>query len=283
MKYIGLAAVALLMALQNFFTKQYNRKASAFNVWFYSGMGALGALLFFLINAHFRVQWIPAVVPYAACFAFFIGCAIIGGALAIRTGLFSLSTLAISYSLIIPTLYGVLFLEEAIGILGYTGIVLLLLSLFLLNKQKEEEGKFSLQWLIWVFVAFAGNGLCSTVQKMQQIAFVGAYKNELMIYAEIMLAVLFLLTGWLTGREKGKEMQGASVLGLSWGVANGIVNYLVMVLTGVLPTALLFPMISAGGIVAAFVLAITIYRERLSALQITGYICGTISVILLNL
>ena len=203
--------------------------------------------------------------------------------MAIRTGMFSLSSLMTSYSLIIPTLYGILFLGDSIGAWGYSGIVLLLISLYLLNGKKQDGEHFSFRWLLWVLIAFAGNGLCSTVQKMQQLAFEGGYKNELMIYAMALLTVVFLLAGFLTGKNRKAEIKDAALPGLFRGAANGIVNYFVMVLTGVLPTAIVFPMISAGGIVVAFVLAITIYKEKLSGMQIAGYIIGTASVILLNL
>ncbi len=283
MEYVWLTAVVILMALQNFLTKEYERRAAAFNVWLFSGITTLGALLFFLVNAGFRVPIVSALLPYSIGFALFFGCSMTGLAMAIRTGMFSLSALVISYSLIIPTLYGILFLGEPIGIWGYAGILLLLISLYLLNKQKKGEAKFSLRWLFWVFVAFVGNGLCSTVQKMQQLAFDGEYKNALMIYAMALLTVVFLLMGIITGKERRRELREASGYGLARGVANGIVNYLVMVLSGVLPIALLFPMVSAGGIVLALILAVTIYRERLSGTQFVGYIIGTVSVVLLNL
>ncbi len=283
MKFFMLVMVVILSSLQNFLAKEYERRTTVFNVWLFSGITTFGALLFFLFNARFSVSFIPELVPYAVSFAFFFGCAMAGLVMAIRTGVFSLSTLMISYSLIIPTLYGILFLGDSIGVWGYTGIVLLLISLYMLNGKRQENEHFSFRWLFWILITFAGNGLCSTVQKMQQIAFDGGCKNELMIYAMALLATGFLLTGFMTGKNRKEEVKDAVIPGLIRGVANGMVNYFVMVLSGVLPTAILFPMTSAGGIVIAFILAVTIYKEKLSALQITGYVIGTVSVVLLNL
>lgn len=283
MEYVWLIMVVVLLSLQNFLAKEYERRTKHFNIWMFSGITTLGALLFFLINAGFSVSYAPELVPYAVGFATFFGSSMAGLVMAIRTGMFSLSSLMTSYSLIIPTLYGILFLGDSIGAWGYSGIVLLLISLYLLNGKKQDGEHFSFRWLLWVLIAFAGNGLCSTVQKMQQLAFEGGYKNELMIYAMALLTVVFLLAGFLTGKNRKAEIKDAALPGLFRGAANGIVNYFVMVLTGVLPTAIVFPMISAGGIVVAFVLAITIYKEKLSGMQVAGYIIGTASVILLNL
>ncbi len=84
-----------------------------------------------------------------------------------------------------------------------------------------------------------------------------------------------------------KELKRMSALCLGTGVlngaCNGAVNLLVMVLGGILPNSVLFPSISAGGIAISFVLAILIYKEKLSRLQVTGYVMGIASVVLLNL
>lgn len=282
MNYLLLIAVVILLAGQNFIAKQYNIKAKAFNIWMFSGMTTLGALVFFLLNAKFQVSLVWEVLPFSIGFALFYGSATVGSVLAVRKGMFSLSTLVSSYSLIIPTLYGIIFLNDPIGWTGYVGILLLMASIYLLNK-KDEEVKFSVAWLIWVAVGFIGNGFCSTVQKMQQLHFDGGYKNELMIYSLAMLTVFFMVMGIVTGKELGKEAKATALYGLPKGLANGVVNLLVMVLQGVLPTALLFPMISAGGIVIAFLLAVFLYREHLTKPQLVGYAIGTVSVILLNL
>jgi multidrug transporter EmrE-like cation transporter len=62
-----------------------------------------------------------------------------------------------------------------------------------------------------------------------------------------------------------------------------MVNLLVMILSGLMPVSLMFPIISAGGIVAIFVISLVFYKEKLSRLQIIGYILGTVSVVLLNI
>ena len=104
-----------------------------------------------------------------------------------------------------------------------------------------------------------------------------------MIVALMIVTMIFL--GIAIGRkEKIKEGIGICTgFGALRGVANGIVNLLVMVLTGVIPNAILFPSISAGGIVLGFLIAVVIYKERLSKKQLIGYAIGTISVVLLNL
>lgn len=49
-----------------------------------------------------------------------------------------------------------------------------------------------------------------------------------------------------------------------------------------MPVSLMFPIISAGGIAATFVISQVFYKEKLSKLQLVGFILGTVSVVLLN-
>ena len=67
------------------------------------------------------------------------------------------------------------------------------------------------------------------------------------------------------------------------GIANGMVNFLVMVLTTMVPTVILFSSIQALAMSLTFVLALAVFKEKLSKAQTTGYILGIISVVLLNM
>ena len=56
-----------------------------------------------------------------------------------------------------------------------------------------------------------------------------------------------------------------------------------LILTGLIPNSVLFPCISAGGIVLSLFTALFLFKEKLSAFQIVGYVLGLASVILLNI
>ena len=56
-----------------------------------------------------------------------------------------------------------------------------------------------------------------------------------------------------------------------------------MVLTGLMAASLMFPAISAGGIVAAFAVSLIVYKEKLSHYQYVGAALGTFAVILFNI
>jgi multidrug transporter EmrE-like cation transporter len=134
-----------------------------------------------------------------------------------------------------------------------------------------------------VLFAFIGNGACSTVQKLQQIASGGRYKNEMMILALlIVITVMVLLAGCTERKQALDHLKIGARYFILCGAANGAVNLLVMILSGRMPVSLMFPIISAGGIVATFIISTVFYKEKLSRPQLVGFILGTVSVVLLN-
>lgn len=282
MQYLLLAVVIVMVSIQSVLAKQYDLLAKERNVFFFSAVTSFAALLFFVISAGFKFTFSSDYLLYSVGFGIAYVTCNVAGYYALAWGAMSITGLVTSYSLIIPTFYGLLALDEKLSTLGIVGIVCLFVSIFLINDSKEKA-TFSLKWVICLVIAFVGNGMCSTVQKMQQLACDGAYKNDFMIVALIIVTASALVMA-LIRKENIKEGIGLCTgLGVLKGVANGIVNLLVMVLAGLIPNAILFPSISAGGIVLGFVIAVAIYKERLSKQQLVGYVVGTVSVVLLNL
>ncbi|MBQ7118809.1 MAG: hypothetical protein IJO09_01210 [Oscillospiraceae bacterium] len=282
MNYILLAATILGVTAQGIVSKQYSLKAECQNSMMFSAVSAFFAMIFFVICGVGSFNLNPDVVPYSIAFGVFYCMALFGGLNAIRTGPLSISVLVNQFGLIIPTLYGIIWLGDDIGACGYIGIVLLFTALVFVNL-KNEKLQFSRSWFIWLAVEFVGNGMCSTVQKMQQLKFGGAYKNEYMIIALLFVTLASLVSGLYKNKNIGKSITTALRYAPIQGVANGAVNLFVMLLTGLLPTAILFPSISAGGMAITFAIAILFYKEKLSKVQILGYMFGIISVVLLNI
>jgi drug/metabolite transporter (DMT)-like permease len=72
-------------------------------------------------------------------------------------------------------------------------------------------------------------------------------------------------------------------LALLSGLMNGASNALVIYLNQHLPASVMFPVISAGGIILIMPYSIGVCHERFSKQQWLGFAAGVASVILLNL
>lgn len=282
MNYILLIAAVFGVIAQGVISKQYSLKAREQNSMIYSAVAAFFAMLFFVVCSIGSFDFNPEIIGYSIAFGVFYCMSLFGGLNAIRTGPLSIAVLVNQCALVIPTLFGIVWLKDDVGICGYFGIILLFAALFFVNVRNEKM-KFSRSCFLWLAIQFIGSGMCSTVQKMQQMAFDGKYKNEYMIVALLLVSVVSLAAGMYKNENLGKSIVSALRYAPIQGVANGAVNLFVMILTGLFPTAVLFPSISAGGMAITFVIALTIYKEKLSKIQTLGYIIGILSVVLLNI
>ena len=281
MSVVYLIIIIVGISGQSITQKIYTEKAGTSGTYLFSSLTALFSMMFFIVISR-NIGWNPGIIPYSIAFALSFAASSLFGLLAVANGPLSLSSLMISYSLMIPTFYGIIFLKEPISICFVIGLLLLAISLFLVNK-KNDKCPVKPKWLLFVFLSFVGNGLCSTVQKMQQLAFAGEYKNEFMI---ISLAIVFLILGaatLLTNKGNLKEnLYYARFTAASAGAMNGIVNLLVMVLSGMIPVSVMFPLISACGIIVTYIISKAFYKEKLTKTQLAGFLTGLASIVFLN-
>ena len=284
MIYGLLILTALFLTLQNIFKEKYNSRASS-GTLFFSGLIALFAMLFFMaVNRDWGYSpkhLIPSAA-FAACYAV----ATVFALLAFREGSVAKTSLILSYSLLIPTFYGIIFLNESVSLTLVFGMAFLAISLWLTNRDETETAKRGgWKWGIFVFIAFAGNGMCSVVQKAETVYLGTEFQNMFMIVA-LALVSISMFAASLAAREK--EILRVTVkkgwhLALLCGLMNGAVNYLVIYLNTKLAASVMFPVLSGASLLFIFPYAILICRERFTLKQYIGFAAGLASVIFLNI
>ena len=278
-----LLSIAVFISVQQITKKAYNQKRSSGTMSF-SAASCVAALAVFLVTSGGKLHFSGEFLGYSVLFALAYSTTIITNMLAIAAGPLSLTCLISSFSLIVPTLYGILFLNEPVSTTLFIGLALLVAALILINFEEKGEKKITLKWIIYVVLAFVGNGMCSTVQKMQQTVFQGQYKNEFMIVALIISAVAIGIFALSTEKKQVlPNLKAGFWLYLICGLANGLANFFVVFLSLRVAASVMFPVISAGGIVLTFLVSLFFYKEKLSKWQILGSALGLVSVIFLNL
>lgn len=282
MNAVLLLITLVCMSMKSVFSKIYTGRTDGKGVYTYTVLAGIGTLLFFVVTSKGLV-WDLKIVPYAVVFAISYIVAGLFGFKAIATGSLSLTSLVINCSLVLPTFYGLIFLNEEGGVFLYGGIILLIAALVMVNKSSESTPVTG-KWLLFVSLAFLGNGMCSISQKAQQDAFSGAGKNELMIIALAIVVVVNSIFALLTERNQIMTYVKKGWLnGFLGGAFNGVVNLFVMFLVGRMPASVVFPLISGGGIVLTHIISKVFYKENLSRQQTIGFILGIASIVLLNL
>ena len=249
MNAVYLITIIAGCAAQNVLKKAFTNKRGNGGVFFFGALTALAALLFFICSGG-KLNWEPGLWPYSLGFALSYGAGTVGAVAAVHYGPLALTGLMTSYSLLMPTLYGLIFLKDPIGVGLFPGLALLVISLALITR-RNDEAPITLKWGIFVALAFLGNGMCSVVQKMQQVAFDGGCKSEFMI-----LALLLGGGALLRERKELKEnLKAGWYLAVPCGLSNGLVNLFVMILSALMPVSVMFPLISVGGIVTTYLFA----------------------------
>ena len=137
MIYILMLITAVFMTGQNVVKQKYNNKCTK-GTYLFSGMIAFWALAFFLVCNRDWNYSLKLLLP-SLIFAVVYAMATVFAVLAIKHGSLSITTLIISYSLLIPTFYGIIFLREPVGAFLIIGIILLAVSLWLTNYKKNDK------------------------------------------------------------------------------------------------------------------------------------------------
>lgn len=281
---ILLCVVVVCSTIESVFQKLYNCNTSPQKIGFF------GFNFIVIISALIAFWFMPKsenVMPldiyiYAGAFAATYLSARFFTLLAIGEGALSLTSLVVSYSLLIPTFYGVFFLHEELDMVKIIGLILLFVSLYFVGDAKKTGG-VTKKWFLYIILAFAGNGMCSTIQKMYQLKSGGDFKAEFMIIALTVIAVVsIILTLYKEKKIPIPKLRNGGSLAIGIGIANALMNVFVMMLAKY-PAAIVFPTIQGGGIVLIYLVSRFCFKEKLSVNQNVGFCVGVLSLIFLNM
>ena len=264
--------------------KKYNQKHSGGGLLFTS-LVSLFSMLFFLITdkggLHFPKEMFLYAVPAGICYfsASYLTF------LAYECGSFVMTGLFLSYNLLFSIGYGLFFLKDPATPLTYAGLVLILLSIFLVRNDKKEGDsvKISPKWVICMTLSVVGCGMLGVLMKMQQLKFDHA-DNEFMIVTLGVSALTLFVLGLIKDRRNlGRTfIKGAPYATLA-GISNGATNLLNLTVTRMIPLSISAPSSAGIGILFSFLLALFLFKERLSRRQLVGVAMGAVALVLLNL
>ena len=211
---------------------------------------------------------------------------------ALQVGPMSYTSVIISFSTLISALSGVMFFDESLGWAQIEGIVLMLASFVLAAKSDVDEKKANLKWLFLCLIAFVATGGIGIMQKVHQNS---VYKDELnafLIVAFVSSALLCaIFAAWMERREgrfadkkeKNNKKQNWFLLGImiSSGACVATNNKFNLYLSGLMDSAVFFPIVNGGGLVLTTLAAVLLFKEKLSTKQWIGVVLGIASVVFL--
>ncbi len=286
MDYLLLLFCVLTIGIQGIFRKQFNIKADVSEGPFMLNfiMTFTSAVLTAAIGYKEFSFHIPTMI-LGVLFGVIFAVSITSTLIAIKCGPLSLTYLLISFATVIPVLFGIFFLNESFRVTTAVGLMLFLAALYLFNKT-DDDIAISKKWIIYGLLVFFTCGISSVIQKYHQVKFPGEYQFEI-IFTAMLVAAAINLTVYLIA-PKNKEHSASMIkysliYGIPNGIANVAANLLTLVLTVRMPASIMFPIVSAGGIICTFITSSVIYKERTTGVKILGFIISMISIVILNI
>lgn len=263
-------------------------------LFFYNGVSGFicAAVLLALSGFACTMSWYTALM--GALFGVLTMTSAITNLKATAIGPWAYTTVIVSLATIIPTFSGVLFWNEKLNALQIVGIVLMVVCVLLSVQNNESDKKVGAKWLILSICSALCTGFIGVMQKIHQES---AYKGELNMFLVMAFAVSSVVslclvpilkkkqkTDLFTLVDKSKKWQWkVVVLVLLLGVGMALNNVINLYLSGVVNSAIFFPVVNGGNLVLVTLFAIVLFKEKLSLKQIIGLVCGIASVILLCL
>lgn len=283
MDYFLVAFLAFAISGQSLIGGFYKQKSGS--PFVYQMAVSSAAFLFFIIGAKFHIKFDKQLLVYGGIYGLSYSAYFIGQILAIKEGSVSLTALILSYSLIIPTLFGVIVYKEYPNISFYVGFVFFVLSLLFIGIPREKNTlKITKKWVIYVLISFFANGMCAVVMSRYQLLTNGENSFDFMSCA-MLGAVIISAVALLFSRENKKVNMVRTVLyGGTCGVINAASNYALMILAiGVIPLSVIYPTVSAVSLALSAVLSRIMFKEKLDKLGILGVAIGLVAVVLMNI
>lgn len=196
---------------------------------------------------------------------------------ALSKGPMHITILITTSSMILPAISGAVFFSEEFSIGKSVAMIALILFIYL-SLKKEHTETINKKWILYCFISFLCQGAIGIIQKIHQTS---AHKNELFLFLAVSFLFSFLFARILSRKSKTtyKFMKKQYVFSGICGICTFVMNFLNLQLSGILPTQLFFPLVNGSSIVLTSLISVTVFKERITKLQLTGLIGSLISLI----
>ena len=276
-------AVVLCNISQSTMSK-LNRGGDAIRFNFFKGGAA--CLVFFSIFLFSREEFHLPTMLYGALQGVLLAIANQLGYKALQLGPMALTSMLVKFSLIIPFLFGILRLGETPSIFALVALLLLLTSLVFLNLRRRggDDNRPSLKWALCTLVTLLANGFCEVVTTMHQRAFPEQFEYGYTAWTTVSCLLIFSVLALYGGKLKREYVtKSGDLLACGAGIVNTLSSFFTVFLAACSPASVLYPLLAATTMLGALLVGRLVFRERLSALQLTGFAIGVLSVIFFNL
>jgi drug/metabolite transporter (DMT)-like permease len=243
------------------------------------------------VNGSFPVQssllqqpWLPWALVMGCCFISLFNLA----AFVVQKIGVAVTTVAYKLSMVIPFVFSIYLYNEKASALKIGGVGLALLAVwFTTRPSKSATNDKPVSWALWLMplLLFVGSGLLDSMIKYVEQGFINPANQDAYLITAFCVAatvgLLILLFRLITGRE---QFSGKAVVA---GIAIGIPNYFsIWCLMGALKgyagnSSAIIPINNMGIVLVSAVVALFIFKEKLSVINWLGIILSMVAIALI--
>ena len=266
--YLILALAVILMALDNAIRKRFQLSSGSSlsaGLYFNVILGGSAALLFWCVNG-FRLS----LTPYSLILALLqaglaVGYTLIGFRI-MRESVSLYALFLMTGSMIIPWLWGVIFLKEVPSTLQICGLCLILAAIFI---SKGGASQLSGKLLPLCLAVFVLNGLAGMLTKLHQTetAYAAVPPMDFLVLVNLSKLVLSL-AALIPGPQLRKPLP-SGMLSLKkmlpillCTAVSGMAYFLQLTAAGKVRATVMYPVITGGGVICSMLCAWLFFHEK---------------------
>lgn len=204
---------------------------------------------------------------------------------AFKIGPVSISGTIANFSMLVPLMFGIIYLNEKVTPFKIAGIFFILVAFVLLTK-KDKHRSFSIKWFILIISAFLAAGFTTSLQAFFKTTSSASQRNEYLVVNYLFATILCFVIALICKRKdkttmvKNKYTIGGPIL---IGIVLGIYQVLVMFGLSIIDVSIYSPVTAALAVIFLLVSSIFVFKDRPTLIQYIGITIGVIGVIMVNL
>ena len=273
-------------------TKLFNRQSNYSTV--FNAIRSCTALVFLALIATVGFTLHLPTLGFGLLYGLCLCLSMYAGFKALCLGPMALTSMLVSFSVLLPVLWGITVGGEALKPMQIAAFLFLSIAIVMTNADRfkssakapasspEQSVHYGI-WLLFVGLTFLCNGVCSILQKQHQTLYPEQYSREFMFFAMLLCSVIFVIV--MLKKISPKELKAVKGkgYGVLSGIANGVANLLTLILAGLENASLLFPIISAGTLLASLLCGKIVFQEKLKWNHLVALGMGLTATVLLKL
>lgn len=271
--YVFVIIATVLLAFEFAFSKKYQMcegTAPVAGLKFNAIAGFFTIIIFFCLNG-FKFN----ITTFSIVMAFFMSlCGVLYSIIGFRVlkyGNMALySIFLMSGGMLLPYVFGVIFLDEKLSVLRIIGVIIILAAVILSNGRNAKLNKSIIFLCIAVFVL---NGCVSIISKCHQVttAYETVNSTEFVMLSGICKLVLCsaVLLCYRPKKEQIKFSGKIVPLIIAGAALIGGVSYMFQLMGAKeLPATVLYPLVTGGSIIFSALSGLVFFREKITKMQI---------------